>query len=89
MPSSRVNVWPNSGWFRTATCVPEMGVPSPLRTRPRSTATRVISMVPGMTPVWMGSAPVYRNSVDEAMSVGTLGSTGGATVAGSGGNPDV
>src|SRR6267142_1713747 len=64
---------------------PGSGWPSRVITNPRSTATRLGSMAPRATPVWRGALPVYRNFDDVSRSVATLRSTGGATVAGSGG----
>src|SRR6188474_811773 len=36
-------------------------------------------MVPGSTPCWTASAPVYKKAVASLRSVATLGSSGGAT----------
>ena len=66
---------------------PERAFPSLVMIFPRNTAARFASIVPGATPVWTGTAPVYRNSVAFARLVATVGSIGGATVPGSGGSP--
>src|SRR5262245_20628686 len=64
---------------------PLSGVPSRWITLPRSTAARVSTIVPLLTPVWMAFGPVYRNAVDEPIVVTALSATGGAWPAGSGG----
>src|SRR6266702_2370557 len=67
---------------------PGSGRPSRVRTLPRSTAARTGVIAPGVTSVWTGFGPPYRNAVEAATVVATVASIGVATVLGSGGNPD-
>src|SRR5215472_3778396 len=69
------------------TLTPVSGAPVLSATLPRRTDERVKSMVPGATPVWIGLAPVYKNSVEAKKLLAPVGSSLGATVEGSGGNP--
>src|SRR5437660_7369882 len=66
-----------------------MGWPSRAMTLPRSTATRLESIVPWATPVCIGVLPVYRNWVEVRTSEATLLFSGGATLLGSGGSTSV
>src|SRR5262249_3269797 len=66
---------------------PVTGAPVLSATLPRSTDTRFKSIVFGTTPVCIGFGPEYRNAVDANMLLAPVGSSGGATVLGSGGSP--
>ena len=56
-PSARDIVSPNSGCPWTVTAAPNIGRPSPSRTRPRTTETRSGTIKSPFTPVWIGFGP--------------------------------